>query len=129
MVSILLIDDNTTTAKLIAQHLNKKGFRDVTVVNSSTDAMNLEGPFDVVVSDLWLHDIDGCDLFPKLHDRWGAVGIALTGSSNTERTTAAGFECHLMKPVSLTTLVEKLKEISAKKKNEGGKVSIAENGA
>jgi signal transduction histidine kinase/ActR/RegA family two-component response regulator len=60
--------------------------------------------FDLVLSDLGLPDGSGLELMIELRDKYGLEGIAVTGygmEEDLEKTRAAGFREHLVKPVTL----------------------------
>ena len=72
-----------------------------------------DGVFDLVVSDLGLPDGDGTELMAELRDRYGLIGIALTGYGMEEdiaRCRAAGFVQHLTKPIRVESLESALRE-------------------
>jgi CheY-like chemotaxis protein len=63
--------------------------------------------FDLVVSDLGLPDGNGTELMEKLRGTYGLKGIALSGYGMEEdinRSSAAGFIAHLIKPVAIAEL-------------------------
>ena len=69
--------------------------------------------FDVAVCDLGLGDGDACELFKELKGQYGLAGIVYTGSSKPEdfeRCKAAGFHCHLVKPVPFSALLSAITE-------------------
>jgi len=73
------------------------------------DALELAAaePFDVVVSDIGLPDASGYDLMRQLKARYGLHGIALSGygmDEDARRSREAGFDDHIVKPVSVAQL-------------------------
>ena len=63
--------------------------------------------FDLVVSDLGLPDGNGLDLMQYLRQQYGLRGIALSGygmEEDVRQSKAAGFDEHLLKPLSLEAL-------------------------
>jgi CheY-like chemotaxis protein len=70
-----------------------------------------------VLSDLGLPDGDGYDLMRALAGRHpGLCGIALSGygmTADVERSRAAGFALHLVKPVTLEALAAAIRQIAA----------------
>jgi DNA-binding response OmpR family regulator len=63
--------------------------------------------FDLVISDLELPDGSGVELMLELRAQHGLRGIALSGygmEDDLVRTRAAGFNRHLVKPVTMTEL-------------------------
>jgi len=72
--------------------------------------------FDVLISDLGLPDGNGFDLLRELLKVRPIPGIALSGygmESDIERSREAGFVEHLIKPINIARLEEKLREILA----------------
>jgi len=69
---------------------------------------------DVALIDIGLPDMDGYELAERLRALPGGAGIrliALTGfSAHQERSAAAGFDAHLVKPVAPEALLRALGE-------------------
>ncbi|MFJ9904624.1 ATP-binding protein [Streptomyces sp. NPDC101152] len=114
-LSVLIVEDNTDLAATYRTLLERHGHR-VTAVHTGADAVAAVGaePFDVVLCDLGLPDMDGYAVARAL--RAGPDGdrlrlIAVSGfSQGTDRalSRAAGFDAHLAKPLPLTDLLELL---------------------
>jgi CheY-like chemotaxis protein len=66
------------------------------------------GPADVALLDIGLPDIDGFELARRLHARHPAIRlIAVSGygqAVDRQRSAAAGFLAHIVKPVDLALL-------------------------
>jgi CheY-like chemotaxis protein len=109
--SILVVDDNRDSADSLAMLLEIGG-HDVTAVYSGSDALKRASDLKpaVVVMDLGLPEIDGCEVARRMRDMPGLEGVrlvALTGygrDEDRERTRNAGFHHHLVKPVDLDEL-------------------------
>lgn len=110
-LSIMLVDDNADAAATLAGLLEAAG-HDVEVAHRAGDALAraaAQAP-DVFLLDIGLPDLDGTALARQLRarpDTGAAVLIALTGyglEQDRERTRAAGFDHHLVKPVDVSTL-------------------------
>lgn len=109
---VLLVDDNDDSAELLAELLGRAGDLEVTTASSGAQALQLAAAIlpHVVVLDLGLPDMDGCDVVAKLKATPGlrdARYIALTGRSSQEdleRSQAAGFDHHFVKPPDLQAL-------------------------
>ena len=72
-------------------------------------------PIDLVMSDLGLPDGSGLDLMRRLSANYGLRGIALSGfgmDSDLEKSTAAGFSRHLIKPIDVAVLRATLAELT-----------------
>jgi signal transduction histidine kinase/CheY-like chemotaxis protein len=106
---ILVVDDNRDAAELLAELLREKGHTAEVALDGPT-ALDLAQHFhpDVAVLDLGLPVMDGYELARRLRERSPALRlIALTGygqRSDRERTRAAGFDAHLVKPVAIDVL-------------------------
>ena len=82
------------------------------MANDGMSALTIASEFEpeVAVLDLGLPVMDGYELAARLIDAWRARGIrliAVTGYGQAEdrtRTRAAGFDVHLVKPVSIEEL-------------------------
>ncbi|MBS1153629.1 MAG: response regulator [Myxococcaceae bacterium] len=106
MTRVLLVDDETDLADLMASQLTRAGF-EVRCADAllSAEAANLETKFDVLVTDLHLPDGDGVDVARSLKI---PICLALTGSSveaDAKRLISEGFAMVLVKPVTSARLV------------------------
>jgi PAS domain S-box-containing protein len=108
----MVVDDNVDAANTLGELLEALG-QDVMVFHepmAALDAAALYRP-DVALLDIGLPVLDGYQLAARLRDQQGQGGcrmFALTGygqDSDRERSTAAGFEQHLVKPISIEQLV------------------------
>ncbi len=108
---ILLVEDNADAAELMAMLLEGEGHQ-VAVAHSGPVALRLaaETHPEVVLLDIGLPGMDGCEVGRRLRAEDGTRGatlIALTGygqDEDRERTRAAGFDEHLVKPVDMNAL-------------------------
>jgi PAS domain S-box-containing protein len=105
---VLLVEDHADTAMALGELLGLHGFS-VAVATSFTQAVTHRGEhFDVLVTDIGLPDGDGLELPRALSPERPLPAIALSGfgaGSDLERSRAAGFRCHLVKPVDVRDLV------------------------
>jgi CheY-like chemotaxis protein len=102
---ILVVDDNRDAADSLSTLLRVKGYQ----VSVAYDGEGAVSAFDatqpsVVLLDLGLPDASGDQVALRLRAaaRWPVRFIAITGwgqPRDRERTAAAGFEAHLVKPV------------------------------
>jgi len=108
---VLIIDDNADAANSIAALLTHQG-HETHVAFDGRQALEEIEAFrpDVALLDLGLPEMDGYEVarklraIPRLKDVWL---VALTGYGQVEdrqRTQAAGFDEHIVKPVDLATL-------------------------
>jgi len=112
---VLVCDDNVDAADTLAQLLQMYGFA-VRVTYDGTSAKLAAEEFapDAAVLDLGLADVPGEDVARWIRTQpWGRdlLLIAVTGWGQDEdrrRTTAAGFDHHLVKPVDPDELLQLL---------------------
>ncbi|HYF59769.1 MAG TPA: ATP-binding protein [Burkholderiaceae bacterium] len=110
---VLVVEDNADGRRSLLTLLEMLGF----VVEGAVDGesgLAAVGTFrpDIVLVDLGLPGIDGCEVARRLRadpTRAGLKLVALTGwgaEADRRRTSEAGFDCHLTKPVETQALVE-----------------------
>lgn len=114
---ILLVEDDRHTLELTARLLRRRGHRVTPAADVATawEAAEAE-EFDLVVSDLGLPDGSGLDLMPRLRERHGLPGIAVTAfglDRDRQRTREAGFAVHLTKPIDFPLLEEAIRRVTA----------------
>jgi CheY-like chemotaxis protein len=108
---ILVADDNTDAASSMALMLEMLG-HEARVAHDGEEALGVGRQFlpQLAMLDLGMPRLDGYECCRALRQEpWGAAIsiVALTGWGQDEdqrRTRAAGFDAHLVKPVSLETL-------------------------
>ncbi|HEX3871793.1 MAG TPA: ATP-binding protein, partial [Pirellulales bacterium] len=102
---VLVVDDNLDTADSLAMLLLLKGY-DVTTANDGIKAVEVAMAFlpDVVLLDIGLPGADGNEVARRIRQQKeleGVVLVAMTGygqDSDRQRSHAAGFDYHLVKP-------------------------------
>ena len=114
---ILICDDNVDGARAMALWLEMEG-HEVRAVHNGPAALEAarEWPPDVVLMDLGLADcMDGVEAARQMRRDLGladALIVAVTGAGADEdhrRTTEAGFDLHLVKPVEAEVMLEALR--------------------
>jgi CheY-like chemotaxis protein/nitrogen-specific signal transduction histidine kinase len=114
---VLLVEDHASTRAAVQKLLSRRGM-DVLVAGSVEEALALAktASFDFVLSDVGLPDGDGYQLFTALRELRPALqGIAMSGygmEDDLRRSRAAGFNAHLVKPVSIAALEKSLAQLS-----------------
>jgi PAS domain S-box-containing protein len=109
-VSVLIVDDNRDAAASLAQLVGLWGCRATTACDAASAlAAARKEPPDMVLMDIGLPDMDGCEALRRLREETGQapVAVALTGFSGEgecARMRAAGFERCLVKPPDLKEL-------------------------
>lgn len=105
---ILIVDDEHDSLELVSQVLEAAG-AEVTAVSSARAALSERGPFDVIVSDIGMPEMDGYALIRDIRAHNADIpAIALTAyvsSDDVQRATGAGFHEHVAKPIDAATLI------------------------
>ena len=112
---VLVVDDNPDAAEIMARGLRRLGY-EVRVAHDGPTAIALASELapEIAVLDIGLPVMDGYELARRLRGLTGLARlrlIAVTGYgqiSDRMRSRAAGFDAHLVKPVSLEDLAEAL---------------------
>ncbi len=114
--NILLVEDHGDTAAAIGRVLRRAGF---SVVHAPAVAPAIDnwrnGRFDLLISDLGLPDGTGLDVIRAVRDVPGGEipAICMSGygmESDLNQSRAAGFQVHLIKPVSKQRLLEAVQQ-------------------
>lgn len=106
---VLVVDDNLDAAELLAEALRMWGHEPM-IAEDGGAALRLALTFrpEVALLDIGLPVMDGYELAPKLRMQCGPLRlIAVTGYGqdvDRQRSKAAGFDVHLVKPVQLGAL-------------------------
>lgn len=116
---ILVVDDNRDSADSLGILLEMDG-NQTCVAYDGLQALEMASTFrpDVVVLDLGLPQLDGYEVAQRIRqETWGQdiVLVALTGwddEADRRRTTEAGFNRHLVKPVDGIALQKILADVS-----------------
>ncbi|QRK13792.1 response regulator [Archangium violaceum] len=111
LVRVLVVDDNVDAAEALADLLGLSGY-EVAVAHDCPGALARAETFrpDVAILDIGLPDVDGYGVAERIRERLGAaspVFAALTGfgqAADRERSHAAGFRQHFVKPIDVDAL-------------------------
>jgi CheY-like chemotaxis protein len=117
---VLVVDDNADAAEMLAQLLALAGHEVRTAPDGPT-ALDIATEFrpEAAVLDIGLPVMDGYELALRLRDRLAGAApalIAVSGygqPSDRERSRAAGFCCHLVKPADVDKITGELDRIAA----------------
>jgi CheY-like chemotaxis protein len=107
---ILLAEDNIINQKVILRMLNKLGYRaDVSANGLEVLAALERQPYDVVLMDVQMPEMDGIEAAKKIHEKWSARPriIAITAyalQGDREKCIAAGMDDYITKPVKIEEL-------------------------
>jgi CheY-like chemotaxis protein len=110
---VLIVDDNQDAAEMMGEALELAGHT-VQIAHDGARGLELAAEFDpdCVMLDIGLPTIDGYDVARQLRDHDGdrrRTLIAITGygqDHDVRRALDAGFDRHLVKPVSLAVAME-----------------------
>jgi PAS domain S-box-containing protein len=114
---LLLVDDHADTRHVLTRLLTKCG-HEVASSDSAQGALELleSGQFDALISDIGLPDGSGYELVRAAKRKQPIKGVALSGFGTEEdirRSSEAGFDYHLTKPIDFPDLQLLLRKISA----------------
>jgi CheY-like chemotaxis protein len=112
---VLVVDDTRASAYVLGKLLEKLG-QQVRTAHDAASALESaqREPPDVVISDIAMPNMDGYELARRLRKEPGLEGtvlVALTGygqDRDKQEAQQAGFDHHLVKPVSVDALYELL---------------------
>jgi DNA-binding response OmpR family regulator len=112
---ILLIDDDSRLAAMVSEYLGEAGYR-VTMATSGASGLERLGkePYDALVLDLTLPDMDGLEVCRQLRARWDLPVLMLTARGDTmDRIVGLelGADDYLPKPFEPRELLARLKAI------------------
>ncbi|HEX4051086.1 MAG TPA: ATP-binding protein [Steroidobacteraceae bacterium] len=111
---VLVVDDNVDAADSLALILNYEGHNATTVYSSADALKQAFTDFDphVILLDIGLPGMDGYEVARRLRSGGSnAQLIALTGYGRREdvqRAKAEGFDMHMVKPVDIPALLQRL---------------------
>ncbi len=112
-VRALVVDDDADSLEFVRVALESAGAV-VKTAGSASDALLDSGPFDILISDIAMPELDGYGLMERIRER--AAGspmpaIALTAYARREdgeHALRVGFQEHLVKPVEASRLVDRV---------------------
>jgi CheY-like chemotaxis protein len=110
---ILIVDDNQDAARLMAAMLSHHGHATCVALDGPS-ALRVAQDFepDIALLDIGLPGMDGYELAGRLRQTAGLADLrlmAVTGygqESDRQRSAAAGFDTHLVKPIDLLELLK-----------------------
>jgi two-component system CheB/CheR fusion protein len=113
---ILLVEDSPDTMKVLSRLLRGWGYQ-VTGAGSVARALEVarQQEFDLLISDIGLPDGTGLEIMQQLRQSGNEMrGVALSGygmDEDIEQSKAAGFEQHLIKPVTAKALASAVRQL------------------
>jgi CheY-like chemotaxis protein/HPt (histidine-containing phosphotransfer) domain-containing protein len=115
---ILLAEDNVVNQKVALRLLERLGYTADVASNGLEAIQALErGPYDVVLMDVQMPELDGLDASRRICERWPDTRpriIAMTANAlpeDREACFAAGMDDYVAKPIRPDVLAEALKRV------------------
>ena len=114
---VLVVEDEVKMAGLLKRALEEEGYA-VDVAGRGEDALWLgtENPYDAIVLDLMLPDVDGFEVSRRLREagRWSPVLMLTARDAVTDRVAGldAGADDYLTKPFSFAELLARLRALA-----------------
>ncbi len=116
-LSVLIADDNALNQNLLRRLVTKLGHKVAVVANGrEAVAAVAQGPYDLVLMDVLMPEMDGLEAAEAICRRWPRgtrprliALTALAGPGDQERCLKAGFDDYMSKPVHLEELREAFK--------------------
>jgi signal transduction histidine kinase len=114
---VLVVEDHPDTRRVLERILARWG-HEVATASSVSEGVQRAAAFqpELLISDIGLPDGTGLDLLSQVPSRADFHAIAMSGygmESDLELTKAAGFQEHLVKPVSADRLKEAIQRLVA----------------
>lgn len=117
-MKVLLVEDHASLREMVAEHLVQRGFavESVSCGEDALAALAVSTPYDAVILDLGLPDIDGMELLATLRARTAGElpALILTARDSLEdrvRGLNGGADDYLVKPFALIELEARLRAV------------------
>lgn len=114
---ILLAEDNVTSQKVALQMIKRMGYKADVVANGIEALQALERqPYDLVLMDLKMPDMDGLEATRIIRHHWPENGpkvVAITAyamKGDRERCIEAGMDDYISKPMKMSELAQVLRK-------------------
>jgi two-component system chemotaxis response regulator CheY len=126
-MKILVVDDCSTTRKLLGHYLKSKGYSVVFAENGIDALQKLStDPVNMVMTDLNMPYMDGIELIKSIRSDpvWSELPVLMvtTEDDETERQKAlqSGADGYVVKPVTSEQIISNIKQIIKKLFSKGG---------
>src|SRR5688572_23109407 len=111
---ILVVENHQDTLDAMKMFLELHGHQVETAGTMQTALAAATTAFDLVITDIGLPDGDGWELMRQLRERGPVRAVAMSGygwKEDLEKSRAAGFEAHLLKPLKIAELENVLRKM------------------
>ena len=108
-MKVMIVEDNPDVAEMLAVLIHAMGHA-TQVCHHPSQAIETARHWlpQLVITDIGLPEMDGCELAPKLHEQRGLAEVPIYSLSgypdNAARRRKAGIAAHFCKPISLPKL-------------------------
>ncbi len=116
--TVLIIEDEISAVEVIEYALQAEGYTTLTAMHADKGiALAQEHQPDLILMDIMLPEIDGFEICRRLKAEPDTSSIpvimlsARAQHSDAEAGLIAGAECYLTKPIDMTALVNRVKDI------------------
>jgi CheY-like chemotaxis protein len=118
-MSVLIVEDNRVSAKMLELKLKKSGY-DVVVVPTGVDALDRlenDGAIELVITDIMMPEMDGLELLKRMKEvnRLKSIPVIMCTSKADEKTVKAaaveGCVHYFLKPIDIDSLLKKVNSI------------------
>jgi CheY-like chemotaxis protein len=106
-LNILVVENHEDTLNAMKMFLELEGHTVQTAGTMKTALGAAEAAFDLIITDIGLPDGDGWELMRQLRERGPVRAVAMSGygwKEDIEKSRAAGFFAHLLKPLKIAEL-------------------------
>jgi CheY-like chemotaxis protein len=119
-MSILIVEDNPVSARMLEVTLQKNGYSTVRARTGreALDELRQNGPqIEMVITDIMMPEMDGLELFSAIRSNpnWESLPVVVaSAAADTESVSRAvrlGCEDYLLKPINTAQLLEKVRSI------------------
>ena len=116
-MSLLLVDDIDMNLRVLAAVCKKFGFKDIVTAHDGVEALEKmqQQHFHLVLSDIWMPNMDGFGLIEKIHQNESLKGIpvvAITADASSETDARSNlFSTVVLKPITSAKLQEIMEKV------------------
>jgi CheY-like chemotaxis protein len=106
-LNILVVENHEDTLQAMKMFLELEGHAVQTAATMRSALEATDSGFDLVITDIGLPDGDGWELMRQLRERGPVRAVAMSGygwKEDLEKSRAAGFFAHLLKPLKINEL-------------------------